>query len=65
MGKTKYAFYNVAKNDFSESWNEEQHELWIKERQNMIPIWKQLGIKLIKYECLNDENFRLNHINNQ
>lgn len=44
--------------EFSNSWDEEDHE---HVDQDMIDRADKMGWKLIKYECLNDEDFEFMH----
>ena len=57
---TNYVWLNTLTGKFSESWDEETqkrcfNENFVAEMKKRDPGWK-----LLKYECLNDENFKFN-----
>lgn len=57
---TNYVWLNTLSGEFSESWDEETNqkhldEGFVEKMKKDQPSWK-----LLKYECLNDENFKFN-----
>lgn len=55
MGKIRYLWINQS-GEMSKSWDEEAHEMYMTDE--VIKISKIYGFKLIKYECLNDTDFK-------
>lgn len=50
----RYVWINLNKGEFSNSWDEQTHKLLSKKLLDEIAL---RGWKLIKYQCLNDEDF--------
>lgn len=50
----KYVWLEIATGKFSNSWDEKENELV---DQEILDIAKKDGWKLIKYQCLTDDNF--------
>lgn len=51
-----YVWLNINTGEFSNSWNSEEYDKSLK--QSDIDEAKKKGWKLIKYSCINDENFQ-------
>lgn len=60
--KTKYVWLNLKTGEFSNSWDYEEAKWpssWSPE--NLAKDHAE-GFKLIKYECLNDDDFEFNNL---
>lgn len=58
---TRYVWLNIKNGEFSNSWSEKEH----KEAEfsdDEIEISTKEGWKLIKYECVNDDEFVFNRL---
>lgn len=60
MSNYRYVWLNINTGEFSDSWDEETHQKAFSPALNgekLLSDAKERGGKLIKYECLNDEDF--------
>jgi hypothetical protein len=59
----KYVWLNIQTSEFSNSWNEKDHQI-LKPDENGLPSDYKISHewKLIKYECLNDDNFNFSNL---
>lgn len=57
MMKTKYVWLNMNTGEFSNSWDEETHDGLLDFFESNLEDSTNNGWKLIKYECLNDDDF--------
>jgi hypothetical protein len=53
----KYVWFNVASGEFSNSWTPEDYPVTEKQLLHDMDIINCPHMKLIKYECVSDENF--------
>ena len=53
--KNRYVWLSIQDGTFSNSWDEETHKKHIDE--GIMKIASENNMKLIKYQCLTDENF--------
>lgn len=53
--KAKYVWLNLNTGEFSNAWDKETNDKYIDEE--VLEQAKKDNYKLIKFECLNDENF--------
>ena len=53
----KYVWLNINTGEFSNSWNEEVNRNMIGKDPDLLENSKRDGYKLIKFRCLNDEDF--------
>lgn len=51
--KVKYCFFDPTFNRITESWSEEHHEKYATNTKS------ETNLKLIRYQCVNDENFEI------
>jgi hypothetical protein len=53
----KWVWYNIETGEFSNSWNEKDHEQAGGTKSLLDPTYHKSTWKLIRYECVSDENF--------
>lgn len=60
--KTKYVWLNLKTGEFSNSWDYEEMNWPSSLSPEKLAEEPVEGFKLIKYECLNDEDFELSNL---
>ncbi len=60
MSQFKYVWLNINTGEFSNSWDEETQQKYLKQEE--IDNSRSEGWKLIKYKCLSDEEFEFYNI---
>lgn len=66
MKKYRYVWYFQTTGEFSNSWDEEEHDFLVRDmaknpEQHQKAI-DDLGAKLIRYECITDQDFEFCHL---
>jgi hypothetical protein len=56
----KLVWLNIETGEFSESWDEEEFSL--TDTLDMYSKYTKAGWKLIRYDCLTDEDFQFNNL---
>jgi len=60
MPTTRYVYLNPEKGTFSNSWTQAEQDMYSKDpeiNEKLLKEAKEKGYKIIKYECLNDDDF--------